>query len=58
MLNSFKTSNGTLFNCGIVRSRRVKITAKDLRAGVSTNRGSAVPVAGRSPKTGLTILWG
>ena len=31
MLNSFRTSNGTLSDRGIVRTRRMKITAKDLR---------------------------
>ena len=34
MLNSFRASDGTLFNRGIVRARRVKVTAKDVNGGV------------------------
>lgn len=34
MLNTFRATDGTLFNRGIVRARRVKITAKDANGGL------------------------
>ena len=34
LLNSFRSSAGTVFNRAIVRGRRVKVTAKDLNGGV------------------------